>query len=293
MGKENDSKKIAVILSKWITYLFVLFFSTLFAQKNASNDALFSKFRKEYKYTKEKKYKGPTDVYAEPAVMEDAYDDSEGYEEEYLEYSEEDIQKSRSERTQSTQKSYGDGTVPYERKIERPEPIEWSDEENEKEAASVKPFITDTFWIVLLVVGVVLLLAYIGFRIAKNRKPQVKLQSEFESSNQNPASIPKSELELRLENALLAEDYRECVRIYFTFILKELIRLRRIKWQKETTNYDYVLQMIGKPGCEQFNESVRMYDLVWYGEYLIGSAEFNVLEQHLKANYNALIAENE
>lgn len=281
------------MLSKWLTYLFVLFFSFTHAQKNASNDALYSKFRKEYKYTKEKKYKGPTDVYAEPVEMEEAIDDSEGYEENYLEYSEEDIQKSRSERKLSTKKSYGDGTVPYDKKIDRPTPIELSDEAEEEQEESVKPFISDTFWIILMVVLVVLLLAYIGFRIAKNRKPMVKLQSEFESINQNPASIPKSELELRLEKALLSEDYRECVRIYFTFILKELIRLRRIKWKKEHTNYHYVLQMLEKSGYEQFNESVRIYDLVWYGEYQIGYEEYSMLEKHLKANYNALTAENE
>lgn len=279
-------------MNKWITYLFVLISGAIQAQQNGSEDVLFSKFKKEYKYVKSKKYKGPTDVYAEPAPMQAVEDDGESYEENYLEYSEEDIQKSRAERKKSTQKSYGDGTVSYDRKIEKPEPIEISEDEETIENQT-KPFITDTFWIILLVIVIVLILAYVIYKIAKNRKPTVKIFSPVDMNEQNPAHIPKTELELRLEKALISEDYRECVRIYFTFILKELIRLRRINWKKDTTNHEYVLQMIGKSGHEQFNESVRIYDLVWYGEYQIGRAEFLLLEQHLKANYNALIAENE
>lgn len=279
-------------MNKWITYLFVLLFGTVLAQKKDSEDALFSKFKKEYKYVKSKKYNGPTDVNAEPAPMKAVEGDGESYEEDYLEYSEEDIQKSRAERKKSIQKPDGEGTISYDPKIEKPNSIEIPEEEPEADK-SVKPFISDTFWIIFLVILIVVILAFVIFKIAKNRKPTVKISSPVEMDEQNPARIPKTELELRLEKALLSEDYRECVRIYFTFILKELIRLRRIKWKKETTNYEYVLQMMGKTGYDQFHESVRMYDLVWYGEYQIGRGEYLLLEHHLKANYNALIAENE
>lgn len=292
MVSAKDSKKIVPILNKWITYLFVLVLGATQAQKNGSEDGLFSKFKKEYKYVKSKKYKGPTDVYAEPAPMQAVEDDGESYEENYLEYSEEDIQKSRSERKKSIQKSYGDGTISYDPNIEKPDPIEIPEEETEAKEP-IKPFLSDAFWITFLVIVIVVSLGYVIFKIAKNRKPTVKISSPVELDEQNPARIPKTELELRLEKALLSEDYRECVRIYFTFILKELIRLRRIKWKKEYTNYEYVLQMMGKTGYDEFHESVRIYDLVWYGEYQIGRAEFLMLEHHLKANYNALIAENE
>jgi hypothetical protein len=104
----------------------------------------------------------------------------------------------------------------------------------------------------------------------------------------NPEVISKTELELRLEAAIADEDYRECVRIYFTFILKELIRKGWIRWKKEKTNHHYVLEMRGRPEFQGFTQSVRIYDLVWYGEYNIDEDIYGLLRPELEAYYKSM-----
>ena len=117
-------------------------------------------------------------------------------------------------------------------------------------------------------------------------------------SEWNPDLITKSELELRLEEAMLRGDYRACIRIYFTFILKEMIRLKRIKWKKDLTNFDYLLQVqsnkkIERTDFESFSESIRIYDLVWYGEYDIKNEEYSELSPILANYYKHLNSKND
>lgn len=109
----------------------------------------------------------------------------------------------------------------------------------------------------------------------------------------NPEVISKTELELRLEEAVEREDYRECVRIYFTFILKELIRKGWINWKKEKTNYHYVLEMHKRENAAHFNECVRIYDLVWYGDYNIDQDIFGLLQPSFENYYKSLDPVNE
>jgi hypothetical protein len=43
--------------------------------------------------------------------------------------------------------------------------------------------------------------------------------------------------------------------------------------------------MTGKPNAYLFNESVRIYDLIWYGEYELTRAEFEQIEPVLKKTH--------
>lgn len=141
-----------------------------------------------------------------------------------------------------------------------------------------------TLLIILAVVAGVLLL----FLFLRNKKPQetkivVDVQDEW-----NPEVVTKTELELKLEAAIEREDFRECVRIYFTFILKELIKKGWIRWKKEKTNHHYVMEMGGRDGSIWFMECVRIYDLVWYGEYEIDRDIFEMLQPTLLNYYKSL-----
>ena len=51
--------------------------------------------------------------------------------------------------------------------------------------------------------------------------------------------------------------------------------------------------MSGKDGYADFYESVRIYDLVWYGDYDIGENEYSSLVPHLQKNYENLKDKNE
>lgn len=145
------------------------------------------------------------------------------------------------------------------------------------------------FWKVFLITIAAIGVLFLLYIILKNHKPRNKKVSSNSSFDEwNPEVITKTELELRLEKAMLENNYRECVRIYFTFILKEMIRLRLISWKKELTNYDYINQTRSKVLFNEFERTVHIYDLVWYGEYNIDSNDYKSVEKHLEKHYKLL-----
>ncbi len=144
------------------------------------------------------------------------------------------------------------------------------------------------FWrvvLLILVIGVLLFILYLIIRQIKPGDSKVRINVDDEW---NPTVITKSELELKLENAILGNNYRECVRIHFMFILKELINKRYIDWKPEKTNYDYLLETRKSKGYDDFDECVRIYDLVWYGDYEITNSDYEQLKPALENYYQSL-----
>ncbi len=243
-------------------------------------------------YRKQEKYKGPDNWYGSyPASMKDEsvtnpLNGTGGG----IQYIPQQIQRDRRDRYQGYDRGGGTGTVPFDPEVEQPEPLEAPDiDPPDIDAPDIDaPTISPGVWKFLMFLLIFVVLFIVAYLIIKNRKPtNRKLVVEVEN-DWNPEVITKTELELRLEEAMAKEDYRECVRIYFTFILKELIRKSWIKWKKEKTNYDYVLEMSRRPEAHRFNECVRVYDLVWYGEYHIDRDIFELLKPGLESYYQSL-----
>jgi hypothetical protein len=97
-----------------------------------------------------------------------------------------------------------------------------------------------------------------------------------------PTEIPKTELELMLEKALQKEDYREAIRVYFIFIIRGLIVKDWIEWEKEKTNFSYLTEMRDKPLSVEFESTVSVYEIVWYGKRELTKEEYKVLEPRFK-----------
>lgn len=104
----------------------------------------------------------------------------------------------------------------------------------------------------------------------------------------NPEIVPVSDLENRLKKAITKEKYREAVRVYFTLILKELIRLNQIKWTREKTNHEYLMGLKNKTHYAPFSACIHVFDVIWYGEYEIDKHRFNEVEPTLSAFLNTL-----
>ena len=294
MVSEIATKKTKMTLSKYFIIILLFCFGGTWSQNMESDKPSYKKFNETFRYTKDKKYRGPENNIIEPTSMENFEEEDEFEEEGFsgLEYDPKDIQRSRNSKNKFGKGGGGStGDKKYDPNISEPDKIEFEPPElNPPNIPNVKgPTISPMIWKVILIVLGILLLAWIVYLIVKNYRPAIRpLEGNLSASDWNPVLIPKTELELRLEAAMEEENYRECVRIWFTFILKESIRLRKIKWKKELTNYDYLIQMSGKDGYTDFHESVRIYDIVWYGEYDIGKTEYLSLVPHLQKNYENL-----
>lgn len=249
------------------------------------------KTEREYlKYQKEDGYKGPTEWDgAQPAEMdpdESGYGNSGSGGGQGIQYVPQKLRRDRGRR--GFNRGGGNGTLP-DPKVQRPPPVQFDPPDFDPPDVDV-PNTGGSFWKVLLfilIAGLVILILYLIFKNAAPIEKKIVVDVE---DDWNPEIISKSELELRLDAAMSSTDYRECVRIYFTFILKELIRKSWISWEKEKTNHHYVMEMAGKPNQLVFMECVRIYDLVWYGEYEIDKEIFEILRPTLQDYYKSLEA---
>lgn len=292
---------------KWALHIVLLVLTfTVFGQEDKGD---VWQAEKEYlRYQKGEKYKGPNDWYGSaPSDMKDdeyipnnggnynPYNGTSGSGSgNGIQYSPQQIQKDRQKRYQGFDRGGGKGNLKFDPKVERPDPIEIPDVDApdvdlpdidlDLDAPSISP----AFWKILLFIFIFVAVLFLAYLIIKNRKPANKKVIVDVENDWNPEVISKTELELKLEAAEARGDYRECVRIYFTFILKELIRKGWIRWKKEKTNHHYVMEMSGRPNVFAFMESVRIYDLIWYGEYQIDEDIYELLRPELESYYKSL-----
>lgn len=292
-------------MSKILLFILSIFLLTgLFAQKTGDKKKTTWEKEKDYlHYEKERNYKGPDDWYSgSPSTMDEEDEtyssNSTNQGTQGIQYSPQRILRDRQQNSGRHLKGPGSGSLEKDPDIKRPDPIEMPEiDPPDVDAPDLPdvdaPTIPTEFWKFLLYLILFVAAIWIIYMIIKNRQPSNRKVIVDVENDWNPEVISKTELELRLESALANGDYREGVRIYFTFILKELIKKNWIFWKKEKTNHHYVMEMAAKPNQDVFRECVRIYDLVWYGEYIIDKGVFETLQPTLLNYYKSLEPKDE
>lgn len=136
------------------------------------------------------------------------------------------------------------------------------------------------FIIILLIIALAALIFYLFFKAPANEEDK-KIKHDLDDIP--PSEIPKSELQIRLEKALLNKDYRLAIRIYFIFLIKELSEKKLINWEKEKTNYSYLVEMRNHKYYNEFDETVMLYELIWYGKRKINEDDYHKIEPQFKS----------
>lgn len=247
----------------------------------------------QHRFGKDKQFNGPEgDNYPSPSEIQENKSVSSGSVSSRntpyrgLPYNERDIQRGHSK---------GNGTVPRDPEVQRQDPVRLPEADApDIDAPDVDtPEISRGFWQFLFVILILGLLALIIYYILKNQNPSNKaIPFEPLDEDLNPATISKTELELRLEEAMASGNYKECVRIYFLFAMKDLIEKRRIFWKREKTNVHYQIELSGKPEERDFGKIVAIYDLVWYGDYAITQETYGQLQPILDQSYKHIEAQS-
>lgn len=136
------------------------------------------------------------------------------------------------------------------------------------------------FIIILLIIALAALIFYLFFKAPANEEDK-KIKHDLDDIP--PSEIPKSELQIRLEKALLNKDYRLAIRIYFIFLIKELSEKKLINWEKEKTNFSYLVEMRNHKYYNEFDETVMLYELIWYGKRKINEDDYRKIEPQFKS----------
>ena len=134
---------------------------------------------------------------------------------------------------------------------------------------------------VILITLLVVIVSYIAYKIYLNYLENKSIKSEKTveiTEDITPIQIPKSALQKALEEAIARKDYREAVRVYFIFIIKDLSEKNWINWEKEKTNYSYLREMQARSEFQDFSESVNIFEIVWYGKREITDKDFKSVQ---------------
>jgi len=226
-------------------------------------------------------YKGE---YSEYQNFEDPENEDYDYDEDYDNYE-------HQENYYHNDKEYGDGEYNQYEKSKKPTtPYKPKKRKKKKINPNVNPgsgFFT--FWKIIgfiLIGGLIAYLIYYFFMRYGGSETGSTVHIDFDDVP--PSEIPKTELERRLEEALQRNDFREAIRIYFSFIIKDLADKNWINWERKKTNMSYLMEMRSKPQFNLFNETVSIYDIVWYENYTITKNNYNEVEPKFKQMLSAI-----
>lgn len=142
--------------------------------------------------------------------------------------------------------------------------------------------------IILIVLGIAILAFIVYYLFMRFSEDSDGAKVKLDFNEMAPSEIPKSELERRLEEALAKGDYREAIRIYFIFIIKDLADKNWIKWEKKKTNFSYLMEMRSRPQYDLFNKSVSIFEIAWYGNYQVNQHTFKEVEPTFKELLNSI-----
>jgi hypothetical protein len=229
-----------------------------------------------YQYENED-YKGE---FSEYQNFEDPENNDYEYDEDYDNYEHQD-------NYYQNDKEYGDGDYNSYEKSKSSTPIKKPKKTKPKGGQPSEGFLT--FWKIVAFVLIGALIAFlIYYFFMRYGGSETGATVDVNFDDVPPSEIPKTELERRLEEALLREDYREAIRIYFIFIIKDLSNKDWISWERKKTNMSYLMEMRNKPQFSLFNETVSIYDIVWYGNYTITETNYKEVEPKFKQLLSAI-----
>lgn len=241
----------------------------------------------------------PNDVTTEGEHEGDFYKyEEENFEGEYADYESEDYYNSKEQDDRElNENDYNSGTdnyTPKERDVDygknKYHPEERENRYHKPSKSTESSGRGGSSILMYLLFGVLIaLLAFLIYQLFmktslddKGKKVVIPLE-ELE-----PTHIPKSELELLLEKALTDENYREAIRIYFIFVIKDLSEKEWIRWEKKKTNFSYLVEMRSRTQYGLFNEVVSVFEYAWYGNYPIQRVDFEGIEPTFKALLTSL-----
>jgi hypothetical protein len=277
-----------------IAFLFMVSFWS--ASQEERIDKRWNQIQDRINYEQSRRPQGPEDYYIDPPYFEEgsyiSEDDSEPED-----VSAEDIQYSRDQRFPT-----GSGNSGVRQRIRKGEGVSLEDIDRpdvsapdidapQWDAPDYDPSSFNTgFWkTFLLIFAIVLLALLIYFIFVKNKDTDTVVKKELnDHEDWDPTEVELNELTKKLSEAIERNDYRGCVRIYYTMILKELIDKQWIQWEKKKTNLHYLLELGGRKERGELEKSIRIFELVWYGDYNIQKNEYEQVAPQMSNFYQQL-----
>ena len=106
-------------------------------------------------------------------------------------------------------------------------------------------------------------------------KNQEKGQIVFSEEEQ---IIKNEDVNTLINEAIKQKNYRLAIRYYYLLSLKILSENKKIEWQLQKTNEDYIKELSASAYKIDFENITKIYDYVWYGEFPVDAFKFESLK---------------
>ena len=129
---------------------------------------------------------------------------------------------------------------------------------------------------VVLIVGLLLLVAFILYRLNYTTQSNKKINSpiaytDLENLEQH---IDEVDFHVLLKNAIDDKNYKLAIRIYFLIALKNLSVSNKIEWSNEKTNQEYLFEMYEDSNFQAFKKLIFEFEYAWYSDHGISEEKF-------------------
>ncbi|HTQ28767.1 MAG TPA: DUF4129 domain-containing protein [Puia sp.] len=139
------------------------------------------------------------------------------------------------------------------------------------------------FWYILL--GSILLFAL--YKIVVENRLYLFYASSGKKQDEQDISpgLPGENLDQRIATAEAAGDWRAAIRFRYLKALKTADEKKWIHFEARASNEDYLREMAHHPQEQNFRLLTRVYEYVWYGDFVVTAEQFDTTRRHFEDFY--------
>lgn len=137
--------------------------------------------------------------------------------------------------------------------------------------------ITSGIFIAILLIAIILRVQNVRLRNLLSRR---KLNDE--EVHIYAEDVNGMDFESLISTSINSQDYRLATRFLYLKNLKALSDKQIINWNPNKTNYSYQYEIANVALKQKFVESTRIFDFVWYGEFILDANSFEEAHNFFK-----------
>ena len=144
-------------------------------------------------------------------------------------------------------------------------------------------------WTFIGILSIILIVLLVRVLISNSRDAKVAGSSDsFEFMMEKMEErLHETDLERALRLALEAKNYKAAIRIYYLAVIKECSSRKLIKWKKDKTNHQYLMELLSTPFSRDFAKLTLKYEQAWYGDQEIKLGHY----ENLRPAFDQLLSE--
>lgn len=120
-------------------------------------------------------------------------------------------------------------------------------------------------YLIIVLVLVLIALKFTGLSLSQLMKPSLVKIGDTGFYNDNE-SIQKANFNVLINKALEENNYRIAIRYSYLLLLQQLHQKGLIQWEKQKSNFDYLLATKKQSFYNEFCDITQVYESAWYGE---------------------------